>query len=82
MFRLDREPPPPPPPAGLLECDDDEDEDWAGGAGAWGKLGMVVVKAPEGGGAVEDEVLDEDIAALDSIIGDDTKGEAFDLVPS
>ena len=73
LFRLDLEPPPgfePPPPGGCFECEDADD--W-GTAGAWGRLGMVVVnpeadpdvfdvKGPEPGGPAE--VLDATEAAV------------------
>ena len=47
MFRFDLDPPgfEPPPPGGCFECEDDEDD--GGTAGAWGRLGMVVVNPVE-----------------------------------
>ena len=44
-------PPPPPPPRspGLLRFDLDPDPDLEGGAGAWGRFGIVVVMVFDGG---------------------------------
>ena len=60
LFRFDLEPPPgfEPPPPGGFECEDPAAATGVpdgGTAGAWGRLGMVVVspEAPEPGEAVD-----------------------------